>query len=75
MKMAMQNDRWERFFREIFYTQFLAELKQRGKTILVISHNDHFSHLADRMIKLDYSRIESDDYPVAPKQKERSQML
>ncbi|KAI9133078.1 cyclic peptide export ABC transporter [Acaryochloris sp. CCMEE 5410] len=47
-------------FREIFYTQLLAELKQRGKTVLVISHDDHFFHLADRIIKLDYGRIESD---------------
>lgn len=58
-------------FREIFYTQLLAELKQRGKTILVISHDDHFFHLADRIIKLDYGRIESDDYPATEKQKER----
>ncbi|MEM7770643.1 MAG: cyclic peptide export ABC transporter [Cyanobacteria bacterium P01_A01_bin.37] len=47
-------------FREIFYTQLLPELKQRGKTVLVISHDDHFFHVADRMIKLDYGRIESD---------------
>ena len=47
-------------FREIFYTQLLAELKQRGKTLLVISHDDHYFHLADRIIKLDYGRIESD---------------
>ena len=39
-------------FREIFYTQLLAELKQRGKTVLAISHDDHFFHLADRIIKL-----------------------
>ncbi|NJO46993.1 MAG: cyclic peptide export ABC transporter [Oscillatoriales cyanobacterium RM2_1_1] len=50
-------------FREIFYTQLLAELKQRGKTVLVISHDDHFFHRADRIIKLDYGRIESDNYP------------
>ncbi|WP_299410942.1 cyclic peptide export ABC transporter [Acaryochloris sp. IP29b_bin.148] len=49
-------------FREIFYTQLLAELKQRGKTLLVISHDDHFFHLADRIIKLDYGQIESDEY-------------
>jgi putative ATP-binding cassette transporter len=49
-------------FREIFYTQLLAELKQRGKTVLVISHDDHFFHLADRIIKLDYGQIEADDY-------------
>ena len=47
-------------FRKIFYTQLLAELKQRGKTVLVISHDDHYFHLADRIIKLDYGRIESD---------------
>lgn len=58
-------------FREIFYTQLLAELKQRGKTILVISHDDHFFHLADRIIKLDYGRIESDEYLAISKQKEQ----
>ena len=50
-------------FREIFYTQLLAELKQRGKTLLVISHDDHYFHLADRIIKLDYGHIESDAPP------------
>jgi len=29
----------------------LPELKHRGKTVLVISHDDRF-HLADRMVKL-----------------------
>lgn len=47
-------------FREIFYTQILSELKQRGKTVFVISHDDHYFHLADRVIKLDYGQIESD---------------
>ena len=50
-------------FREIFYTQLLADLQQRGKTVLVISHDDHYFHLADRIIKLDYGRIESDAPP------------
>ncbi|MEM7793207.1 MAG: cyclic peptide export ABC transporter [Cyanobacteria bacterium P01_C01_bin.118] len=49
-------------FREVFYTQLLAELKQRGKTVFVISHDDHFFHVADRIIKLDYGRVESDNY-------------
>jgi len=46
-------------FREIFYTRLLKELKQRGKTVLVISHDDHFFHVADQIIKLNYGRIES----------------
>jgi putative pyoverdin transport system ATP-binding/permease protein len=45
------------FFREIFYKQLLPELKQRGKTVLVISHDDRYFHLADRLIKLDYGQL------------------
>lgn len=47
-------------FREIFYTQLLPELKQRGKTILVISHDDHYFHVCDRIIKLNYGQIEKE---------------
>jgi putative pyoverdin transport system ATP-binding/permease protein len=47
------------FFREIFYQQLLPELKQRGKAILVISHDDRYFHLADRVLKLDYGKIVS----------------
>jgi putative pyoverdin transport system ATP-binding/permease protein len=47
-------------FREIFYTQLLGDLKQRGKTVLVISHDDHYFHVADRVIKLNYGQLESD---------------
>jgi putative pyoverdin transport system ATP-binding/permease protein len=45
------------YFREIFYQQLLPELKQRGKTVIVITHDDRYFHLADRLIKLDYGRI------------------
>ncbi len=45
------------FFREIFYQQLLPELKQRGKAVLVISHDDRYFHLADRLLKLDYGKI------------------
>lgn len=44
-------------FREVFYKQILLELKQRGKTVLVISHDERYFHLADRLIKLDYGKI------------------
>lgn len=52
-------------FREIFYKQLLNELKARGKTVIVISHDDHYFHIADRIIRLDYGRIESDETPIA----------
>lgn len=45
------------FFREIFYKQLLPELKHRGKTVLVISHDDRYFHLADRVIKLEYGKL------------------
>ncbi|MBW4643576.1 MAG: cyclic peptide export ABC transporter [Goleter apudmare HA4340-LM2] len=47
-------------FKEIFYTQLLPELKHRGKTVLVISHDDRYFHLADRIVKLEYGKIEYD---------------
>ncbi|HYP01401.1 MAG TPA: cyclic peptide export ABC transporter [Pyrinomonadaceae bacterium] len=47
-------------FKEIFYLQLLPELKARGKTVLVISHDDRYYHVADRIIKLNYGQVESD---------------
>jgi putative ATP-binding cassette transporter len=46
-------------FKEVFYTQLLPELKKRNKTVLVITHDDHYFHLADRIIKLDYGKIDT----------------
>lgn len=47
-------------FRDFFYTQMLPQLKQSGKTIFAISHDDRYFMVADRIIKLDYGNIESD---------------
>ncbi len=47
-------------FKEVFYTQLLPELKARGKTILVITHDDKYFPLADRLCKLDYGRLVQD---------------
>jgi putative pyoverdin transport system ATP-binding/permease protein len=47
-------------FKQTFYYQLLPELRKRGKTVLVISHDDHYYHLADRIIKLDYGQLEYD---------------
>ncbi len=45
-------------FKDVFYTELLPDLKARGKAVLVITHDDHYFHLADRQLKLDYGRIE-----------------
>jgi putative ATP-binding cassette transporter len=47
-------------FKKIFYHELLPELKSRGKTIFVISHDDHYFDVADRIIKLDYGQLEFD---------------
>ncbi len=47
------------FFREVFYQQILPELKKRGKAVLIISHDDRYFHLCDRLVKLDYGQIVS----------------
>jgi putative pyoverdin transport system ATP-binding/permease protein len=45
------------YFKEVFYLQLLPELKAKGKTIIVISHDDRYYDLADRIIKLDQGEI------------------
>lgn len=47
-------------FKNIFYTQLLPDLKNRGKTVIVISHDDQYFAQADRIIKLDYGQIKYD---------------
>ena len=47
-------------FRDFFYSELLFKIKQRGKTILAISHDDRYFHLADEVIKLDYGKITSE---------------
>ncbi len=47
-------------FRDIFYKQLLPQLKQRGKLVFAISHDDRYFSVADRLIKLDYGQVEYD---------------
>jgi putative ATP-binding cassette transporter len=44
-------------FREIFYTRLLPELKGRGKAVLVITHDERYFHVADRVVRLDDGRL------------------
>jgi putative ATP-binding cassette transporter len=47
-------------FKEVFYHQLLPELKRRGKTVVVVSHDDRYYDVADRIVKLGYGTLEAD---------------
>ncbi|HJU38303.1 MAG TPA: cyclic peptide export ABC transporter [Tahibacter sp.] len=44
-------------FKRVFYTELLPELKQRGKTVVIISHDDAYFHCADCVIRLQDGRL------------------
>ncbi|HLA28317.1 MAG TPA: cyclic peptide export ABC transporter [Syntrophales bacterium] len=44
-------------FRKYFYEEMLQELKNHGKTIIAVSHDDRYFHVADRVIKMDFGSI------------------
>jgi putative pyoverdin transport system ATP-binding/permease protein len=44
-------------FRRVFYTELLPDLKRQGKTLVVISHDDRYFHVADRLVRIDAGRI------------------
>ena len=50
-------------FKEVFYRELLPELKARGKTVLVISHDDRYFHLADRLIRMVDGQVVSVEAP------------
>jgi putative ATP-binding cassette transporter len=44
-------------FRKYFYEKLLKELKEQGKTLIVISHDDRYFHVADRVLKMEYGKM------------------
>jgi putative ATP-binding cassette transporter len=54
-------------FKEIFYLEILPELKVRGKTVLVITHDERFLRVADRVLRMEDGklRLEREGNPVS----------
>jgi putative ATP-binding cassette transporter len=52
-------------FKEVFYYQLLPEMKAKGKTVIVISHDDRYYSVGDRLIKLDSGQLVLDE-PLKP---------
>ena len=51
-------------FKDVFYHEILSELRERGKTAIVISHDDRYFHVADRLIRLEHGQILSGHAPM-----------
>jgi putative ATP-binding cassette transporter len=44
-------------FRRYFYETMLADLKSAGKTVVVVSHDDRYFHVGDRVLQMDYGKL------------------
>jgi putative pyoverdin transport system ATP-binding/permease protein len=45
-------------FRSYFYEVMLTDLKKAGKTVIAVSHDDRFFNIADRVLRMEYGRLE-----------------
>lgn len=52
-------------FRRVFYTELLPDLKRQGKTVIVVSHDDRYFGVADRIVRLREGQLVQDE-SVAP---------
>lgn len=46
-------------FREVFYYEILDELKRQNKVIIVISHDDRYYAVADKIYKMDNGQLQN----------------
>jgi putative ATP-binding cassette transporter len=46
-------------FRSYFYDVILKELKARGKTVIAITHDDRYFGYADRVVKMEYGKLDT----------------
>ncbi|ADG78934.1 Cyclic peptide transporter OS=Tsukamurella paurometabola (strain ATCC 8368 / DSM / CCUG 35730/ CIP 100753 / JCM 10117 / KCTC 9821 / NBRC 16120 / NCIMB 702349 / NCTC 13040) OX=521096 GN=Tpau_2327 PE=4 SV=1 [Tsukamurella paurometabola] len=44
-------------FRAVFYDRIIPDLRARGKTVVVITHDDRYFDRADQLVKLDYGQV------------------
>lgn len=44
-------------YKEIFYRRLLPDLRTRGKAVVVITHDDRYFHLGDRVLKLENGKL------------------
>jgi cyclic peptide transporter len=49
-------------FRKFFYRELLPELKNKGKCIIAITHDDRYFNTADRLIKMELGKIVDEEF-------------
>jgi len=63
-RSVMMFDEWaadqDPEFRHVFYRELLPELKRQGKTLIVVSHDDRYFDVADRVIRMSGGLIVDD---------------
>ena len=45
------------YFKDKFYNHILPYLKKMGKTVIMVSHDDNYYHVADRIVKLTEGKV------------------
>jgi cyclic peptide transporter len=45
-------------FRKFFYRELLTRMKEKGKIVIAITHDDHYFDVADKVIKMDMGAID-----------------
>ena len=58
-------------FKRFFYYDLLQELKSRGKTVFVISHDDSYYDLGDRLLKFENGKLLCDSYDLVDTHRDR----
>jgi putative ATP-binding cassette transporter len=49
------------YFRQYFYEVLLPAFKAQGKTVIAITHDDHYFSAADHIVKMEYGQIVEHD--------------
>lgn len=45
-------------FRKFFYRELLIKMKEEGKIVIAITHDDHYFDVADKVVKLDMGKVD-----------------
>ncbi len=46
-------------FRKYFYEELVPSFKQRGVTVIAVTHDDRYFHCADRVVTMEYGQVRS----------------